>query len=88
MPSTSKTEQALRLIRKIGVLRPRDLASHGITPEHLRRLCHRGLIEQPARGLYRAAKAEVTAHHSLATVAKRVPNGARHDSRQNGGGLF
>lgn len=75
MPSASKTEQALRLIREMGVVRPRDLASHGITPEHLRRLCHRRLIEQPARGLYRAANAEVTAHHSLATVAKRVPNG-------------
>ncbi|MCL5745407.1 MAG: type IV toxin-antitoxin system AbiEi family antitoxin domain-containing protein, partial [Acidobacteria bacterium] len=61
--------------REPGVGRPRDLASHGITPEHLRRLCHRRLIEQPARGLYRAANAEVTAHHSLATVAKRVPNG-------------
>ncbi len=44
MPSTSKTEQALRLIREMGVVRPRDLASRGITPEHLRRLCHRGLI--------------------------------------------
>lgn len=75
MPSTTKTEQALRLIQQMGVVRPRDLASHGITPEHLRRLCQRGLVEQPGRGLYRAAGAEVTAHHSLATVAKRVPGG-------------
>lgn len=75
MPSTSKTAQALEFIRKMGVARPRDLASHGIKPEHLRRLCQRGLVEQPARGLYRAADAEVTAHHSLATAAKRVPKG-------------
>lgn len=59
----------------MGVVRPRDLASHGITPEHLRRLYQRGLVQQPARGLYRAADAKVTAYHSLAAVAKRVPNG-------------
>jgi predicted transcriptional regulator of viral defense system len=75
MPSATKTEQALRLIQQMGLVRPRDLASHGITPEHLRRLCQRGLVEQPGRGLYRAAGAEVTAYHSLATVAKRVPGG-------------
>jgi predicted transcriptional regulator of viral defense system len=75
MPANTKTEQALRLIQQMGVVRPRDLVSHGITPEHLRRLCQRGLAEQPGRGLYRAADAEVTAHHSLATVAKRVPGG-------------
>ena len=75
MASTTKTEQALRLIQQMGVVRPRDLASRGITPEHLRRLYQRGLVEQPARGLYRVAGAELTAHDSLVTVAKRVPNG-------------
>jgi len=75
MAKRSKTEQALEYIRATGVVRPRDLASYGITPEHLRRLRQRGLVEQPARGLYRAVGAEVTAYHSLATVAKRVPQG-------------
>jgi predicted transcriptional regulator of viral defense system len=75
MCAMTKSQQALRLIRTMGVVRPRDLAPHGIKPEHLRRLCQRGLLDQPGRGLYRAADAEVTANHSLATVAKRVPHG-------------
>jgi predicted transcriptional regulator of viral defense system len=75
MASTTKTEQALRLIQQMGVVRPRDRAARGITPEHQRRLYQRGRVEQPARGLYRVAGAELTAHESLVTVAKRVPNG-------------
>jgi predicted transcriptional regulator of viral defense system len=68
-------EKTLTLIRKMGVVRPRDLAPHSIPPEYLRRLCARGLLEQPVRGVYRALETEPTAHHSLAAVAKRVPNG-------------
>ena len=74
MPTSTKIEKALKLIREMGVVRPRDLASHGIPSEYLRRLCDRGLLVQPMRGLYRAADAEATAHSSLAEVAKRVPN--------------
>ena len=75
MRDITKIGEALDLIRKMGVVRPRDLASHGVPPEYLRRLCARGLVSQLARGVYRAADAEATAHSSLVTVAKRVPDG-------------
>ena len=75
MPTSTKIDKALTLIRKMGVVRPRDLVSHGIPAEYLRRLHARGLLDQPARGLYQAADAKTTAHSSLAAVAKRVPGG-------------
>jgi len=74
MQKTTKISEAIELIRQMGVVRPRDLSSHGIPPEYLRRLHARGLVSQLAHGVYRAADAEVTAYSSLATVAKRVPD--------------
>jgi predicted transcriptional regulator of viral defense system len=73
--AATKTEQALELVRQMGVLRPRDLKAHGISPEYLRRLEQRGLVERDGRGLYRAADLEVTEHHTLVEACKRVPHG-------------
>lgn len=75
MEATSKLEQTLALVREVGVLRPRDLAPHGLSREYLRRLEQRGLIERDGRGLYRAADLEVTEHHTLVEACKRVPHG-------------
>lgn len=70
-----KAEQALQLARERGVLRPRDLAAHGIAREYLTRLTERGALERVGRGLYIAADAELTAHHSLVEAARRLPAG-------------
>ena len=67
--------RVLQLARKLGVLRPRDLAQHGIAREYLTRLTHAGLLERIGRGLYVLPDAELTEHHSLAEAAKRVPAG-------------
>lgn len=34
-----------------------------------------GLLEQAGRGLYRLPGADITRHHTLAEVAKRIPHG-------------
>lgn len=68
-------QKTLDLVREAGVLRPRDLAAHGITREELIRLYRRGLLQRPARGLYMLADADVTEHHMLAEACKRVPHG-------------
>jgi predicted transcriptional regulator of viral defense system len=65
----------LELARRQGVLRVRDLASHGIHPEILRRLHERGLLVRAARGLYLPADFAPTENHTLAEVSKRVPGG-------------
>lgn len=69
----TKTNALLRLARS-GPVRARDLDAAGIPRAYLRRLCDRGLLEQVDRGLYRLPDAPVTELHSLAEVAKRVPN--------------
>lgn len=72
----TKAEQALRLVKEIGgVVRPKDLSSHGIAPMYLRRLVDQGRLVQSARGLYRLAGDERSPHHRLAEAAKRVPRG-------------
>ena len=75
MPPISKTDRVLKLVQRMGVVRPKDLASHGIAPVYLRRMCASGLLTQAARGLYTAAGHEPTAHHTMVGVSKRVPNG-------------
>ena len=75
MAKNSKTERVLKLARQMGVVRPRDLAQHGIPPVYLQRLCKRELLTQSARGIYRLAQAPLTAQHTLASVCKRIPDG-------------
>jgi len=72
---TPKVEEALRLARHAGVLRPRDLKASGIARTYLRQLCDQGLLVRAGRGLYFPADAEVTEHHTLAEACKRVPRG-------------
>jgi len=75
MAKMTKTEQALKLVKRIGVVRPKDLAPHGIAPVYLRRLARTGELVQSARGLYKLAEHKETAHYRLAEACKLVPNG-------------
>jgi predicted transcriptional regulator of viral defense system len=75
MMAKSKTEEVLELVRRTGVVRPRDLKAKGIPQDYLWRLHRRGLLTRVGRGLYAASEVEVTEHHSLAEAARRVPHG-------------
>lgn len=75
MDDDSKSEQILRLVEALGVLRPKDLVPHGIQAEYLRRLCDRGAIKKVGRGSYVAAQARVDPALRLAVVARAVPHG-------------
>ncbi|UCH97541.1 MAG: type IV toxin-antitoxin system AbiEi family antitoxin domain-containing protein [Candidatus Aminicenantes bacterium] len=72
---SSKFSEALELIKKAGILRPRDLDSYGIPREYFRRLYRQGLIDKIGRGLYTLKDANITEHHSLVEACKKVPNG-------------
>ena len=74
MPSKSK-HPGLRAIRRSGIARPRDLEAHGITRAQLSRLVRDGLVVRQGRGVYTLAGHELTAEHTLAQVAARVPGG-------------
>ena len=59
----------------MGVLRARDLEPYGIPRTYLNRLCAAGKLKRIARGLYVLPDSDITEHHSLVEVCKRVPKG-------------
>ncbi len=71
----NRNHLVLDLVKKAGVLRPRDLDPYGIPREYLRRLQAQGRLKRLGRGLYTLPDHEVSEHHSLAEACKRVPKG-------------
>jgi predicted transcriptional regulator of viral defense system len=72
----SNEERARELIQEVGVLRPRDLAAHGVPPRYASRLAREGLLERVARGLYTVADGDIHEYQTLAEVSRRMPNAA------------
>jgi len=72
---TTKTNKVLDLVRKAGVLRPRDLDPYNIPRTYLSRLCAAGKLQRIGRGLYVLPGSGATEHHSMAEACKRVPKG-------------
>lgn len=70
-----KNEQVIDIVRKFGILRPRDLDAYSMPREYLTRLYRQGRLEKLGRGLYQLVHADITENHSLAEGCKRVPNG-------------
>ncbi len=68
-------KQILALLKKKGVLRPRDLDAYQIPRRYLSRLYQRGLLERSVRGLYTAAHAELSEKQTIVEVSKRIPRG-------------
>jgi len=71
----TKINQIIEIVKKIGILRPRDLDAHSIPREYLIRLYRQGGLERLGRGLYQLPHADLTENHSLAEACKRVPHG-------------
>jgi predicted transcriptional regulator of viral defense system len=73
----SPTEQAiLERIQAGGIVRPRDVSDLTANPTaYLQALTNKGLLARLRRGLYAPADLEITERHSLAEVAKLVPDG-------------
>lgn len=76
MKSTVAEKKIISIIKRIGVLRSRDLASYSIPRKYLSRLCEKGILSRSGRGIYvPGSAANFTEHHTLAEVCKRVPKG-------------
>ncbi len=71
----TRTEQALKLAKKMGLVRPKDLAGFGIAPVYLRRLLHAGELVQSSRGVYKLPTHRPSAYQNLAEACKRIPGG-------------
>lgn len=70
-----RVAEIVKLVKKAGILRPRDLHAHGIPRLYLGLAVEQGAITRVGRGLYIARGAKPTEHHSLAQASKRVPKG-------------
>jgi len=74
--ASNNTENAImKMARKTGVVRAREIRKAGLHPEYLRKLCTSGHLIRTGRGLYVLADGDFTEHHSLAEACKRVPHG-------------
>lgn len=67
--------KVLDLVRKRGILRPRDLTRHGLPADYLWRLHRKENLERVGRGMYTLPDSDLTEHHTLAEAAVRVPRG-------------
>jgi predicted transcriptional regulator of viral defense system len=65
----------IEAVRRLGVARPRDLTRLGLRRQYVQRLAQRGALVRLARGLYAVPDAQISAHRSLAEVARAVPAG-------------
>jgi predicted transcriptional regulator of viral defense system len=73
VPIVEPIAKITELAKAAGVLRPRDLAAHGIARQYLRLAEQQGLVVRSGRGLYTPADAAITEFHTFAEVAKRAP---------------
>lgn len=70
-----RTHQILKLAKRAGVLRPRDLDAAHIPRTYLGRMLTSGLLERVGRGLYVPAGSGFGEHRTLIEASKRVPKG-------------
>ncbi len=71
----TQRDRSVALLRRQGLVRPRDLAKLGVARTTLQRLETDGTIERVGRGLYRLADGDVTEFRDLAAASARVPHG-------------
>ena len=70
-----QVEEALRLAQKSEIFTAQEAAQHGIHSQVLTRLVREGSVERISRGQYRLPDRPLTEHHTLAVVARAVPEG-------------
>ena len=69
----SKTARLMDIVRRKGVLRPRDVDKAGIPRNYLMRLVARGQLRKIERGLYTSDAVLPSEHTSLLEVTHKVP---------------
>ncbi len=70
----SRTDAILALAAQRGIVSADDLAEAGLPRRYLSRLARRGELDRVGRGLYALPDRDLTEHHDLAVVARRLPD--------------
>ncbi len=68
-------DKIIRIVRRSGVIRPKDMDAHGIPRKYIHLLHHEGILNRVGRGLYVLEDASPSENRTLAEVCKRVPAG-------------
>jgi predicted transcriptional regulator of viral defense system len=71
----TQEEKVVQLVRKHGVLRPAELAKHGLPRIALSRLSRKGEIERIGRGLYALPDSEGRENRTVVDASRKVPGG-------------
>ncbi|PQO45245.1 transcriptional regulator [Blastopirellula marina] len=69
----AKTQRILKLFRRMGVVRPRDVEAIGIPGANLNRLYKKGVLDRPGRGLYTLADSQPSECRSIVEACKLAP---------------
>ncbi|MCD6249551.1 MAG: type IV toxin-antitoxin system AbiEi family antitoxin domain-containing protein [candidate division Zixibacteria bacterium] len=65
----------IRIVKRFGVVRPKDMDAHGIPRKYIHQLHHEGILTRVGRGLYVLEGASPSENRTIAEVCKRVPTG-------------
>lgn len=65
----------IRIAKRSGVVRPKDMDAHGIPRKYIHQLHHEGILTRVGRGLYVLEGASPSENRTVAEVCKRVPTG-------------
>lgn len=68
-------QKTLKIAKKMGVIRPKDLDRYNIGRKYLHILYQKGLLEKVGRGLYSSPESLITEHRTMIEVCKQIPKG-------------
>jgi len=71
--ASTKTDALKQLARRQLIIRPRDLDELQIPRNYLGRFVALGLLRKLQRGLYSSPESNISEHHSLIEVGRKVP---------------
>nr|MBN2277234.1 transcriptional regulator [candidate division Zixibacteria bacterium] len=72
---TEITNQIIKIVKRLGIVRPRDMDEYDIHRKYIHMLYNQGVLNRIGRGLYTLPETEPSENRSIAEACKRVPSG-------------
>jgi len=69
------TNKIIRIVKKLGIVRPRDMDEYGMHRKYIQRLYNQGMLTRIGRGLYTLPDVEPSENRSIAEACKLAPKG-------------
>jgi len=72
---TEIANQIIQIVKRLGIVRPRDMDEYGIHRKYIHMLHDQGMLNRIGRGLYTLPDTDPSENRSFAEASKRVPSG-------------